>query len=173
MILTTGTTNIVVGSVNGDTNQTLGTAGTPFFTNTFNILPSPASIHTAYADWTNYYFGVITNAIPTNAIGQPIGIDIWQSTTQYNSGADATKSWLQFDAVVVVPTNGIPPIAAPVTISPTNSVYGGETLTLGENAFGSLPITYQWQTDGGGGGTLTNINLGFSTNILTVVTPTK
>ena len=168
-----GTSNTVVGNA----NTSLGTVGTPFFTNTFVILPGSSS-HTTQLDYTNYFFGVITNVIPTNAIGKLIGIDISQTTTQYNSGAYAQQSWLDFDGVVVVPTNGISPISSPIMISPTNTVFGGETLTFTENAFGSLPLTYQWRTDGGGGGALTNIPpgaggvTGADTNIMQVVTST-
>ena len=132
-----GTTNVV--DVQNTNNTTLGTVGTPFFTNTFVILPGTSS-HTTQLDYTNYFFGVITNAIPTNAIGKLIGIDISQTTTQYNSGAYAQQSWLDFDGVVVIPTNSISVIGTPITISPTNTVFGGDTLTFTESCFGSLPL---------------------------------
>ena len=153
-----------------------GTVGTYFFTNTFVILPAANPSHTNPLDWTNYVFGVITNFVPAAAIGQPIGIDIWDSTTNYNSADDPVQSWMNFDAVSLIATNGISPIATPVTISPTNTVFGGETLAFSESCFGSLPLTYQWRTDGGGGGTMTNIPpgaggvMGADTNIMDVVT---
>ena len=154
-----GTPDIVVG--NG--NATLGTVGTPFFTNTFVILPGSAS-HLIETDWTNYVFGVITDAIPAAAIGQPIGIQFWNSSTQYNASVDGTKTWMEEDDVHLYATNGISPISTPVALTPTNSVWGGDTLTFTENAFGSTPLVYQWQTDGGSGGALTNI-LGANANI--------
>ena len=163
-----GTADVVVGGA----NQTVGTVGTPFFTNTFVIHPAPGGgSHTTHTDWTNYFFGVITNSIPTNAIGHIIGIDVWQSTTQYNANADGAQCWLDFDGVVLIPTNGIPPIAAPVVLTPTNSVWGGDTLTFSENCFGSLPMAYQWQTDGGSGGAMNDIDGATLTNLV-VTAPT-
>ena len=165
-----GTPDVVLGG----TNATLGTVGTPFFTNTFHILPGQGQ-HTVATDWTNYLCGVITNVVPTNAIGNVLGLDMWQSSAEFNPNTDPTKAWLDFDAPSIVGTNGIPPIATPVTLSPTNSVYGGQTLTFNENCFGSLPLVYQWQTDGGTNitvGTLTNIDLATNASLV-VVTPTN
>jgi hypothetical protein len=157
--------------VSGNANVTLGTEGTPFFTNTFLIPPGTGS-HTTQLDYTNYFFGVVTNEVPAAAIGQPIGIDIWQSTTNYNPNADAAQAWLDFDGVVVIPTNGIPPIAAPVILTPTNSVWGGDTMTFTENAFGSTPLIYQWQTDGGSGGALNNLGSPTTSGTLVVTAST-
>jgi len=42
-------------------------------------------------------------------------------------------------------------------VLPTNTIFLGSPVTLYENAGGQPPLYYQWQTDGGGGGTLTNI----------------
>ena len=166
-----GTPDVVVNGVSGPYNETLGTVGTPFFTNTFEILPGSAS-HTTETDWTNYVFGVISDWIPTNAIGQPIGIQFWNSSTQYNNAVDGTKAWMELDDVQLFATNGIAPILSPVGLTPTNSVWGGDTLTFSESAFGSLPLTYQWQTDGGGGGSMTNI-VGATLTNLVVVTSTN
>jgi hypothetical protein len=49
------------------------------------------------------------------------------------------------------------PAVSPAIISPTNSVYAGSPVTLSATATGSGTLTYQWQTDGGSGGALTNI----------------
>ena len=150
------------------------TVGTPFFTNTFAIVPAPApQSHTRQADWTNYVFGVIAETIPAAATNQPIGIQIWQSSLQYNSSiSSAHGSWLEMDDVQMFGTNGIPPIAKPVVLSPTNSVWGGDTLTFAESAFGSTPLVYQWLTDGGGGGTLTNIDGANSSNLVVTASTT-
>jgi len=43
------------------------------------------------------------------------------------------------------------------TISPSSSVTAGTAVTLSPNAAGAVPLSYQWQTDGGSGGALTNI----------------
>ncbi len=53
-----------------------------------------------------------------------------------------------------------PPVANAPGISPANAGTGttaGTVVTLSENATGTSPISYQWQTDGGSGGALTNI----------------
>ena len=161
-----GTQNVVVGGTN---NASLGTVGTPFYTNNMSILPAPGTTHshTTPADWTNYFFGVITDAVPALAFNQPLGIDIWNSTTQYNAGAGLV--WLDIDDVVVYATNGISPIATPIVVTPTNTVWTGGTLYFTENAFGSTPMNYEWQTDGGiPGGPMTDVPGAPNTNVLTV-----
>jgi hypothetical protein len=64
----------------------------------------------------------------------------------------------------------IPPNTSTPAVSPTNTVYGNSTIILTESATGTPPITYQWQTDGGSGGALTNI-IGANTNTLSVFMP--
>ena len=168
VVLYYGGTPDVVGETNGvPYNVSLGTVGTPFITNTFVILPGSAS-HTTPTDWTNYVFGVIKDWIPTNAIGQPIGIQFWNSSTQYNAAVDGIQAWMELADVWLYGTNGISPILTPIGLTPTNSVWGSETLTFSESAFGSIPLTYQWQTDGGGGGALTNIDGATATNLVVV-----
>ena len=49
------------------------------------------------------------------------------------------------------------PVTTPIVISPTNTIFLGSTVTNHETAGGDTPLYYQWQTDGGGGGALTNI----------------
>ena len=70
---------------------TSNTVGNPFFTNTFCILPGSAT-HTTVTDWTNYVFAVISNQVPPAALGQPLGIEIWQTTTNFNPGAYAASA---------------------------------------------------------------------------------
>jgi hypothetical protein len=55
---------------------------------------------------------------------------------------------------------GVAPTVPSVTsiiVSPSLNVAVGTPLTLSEAANGATPLHYQWQTDGGSGGTLTNI----------------
>ena len=164
-----GTPNVVSGNV----NTTLGTMGTPFFTNVIHVVQATDGSHINQLDYTNYFFGVITNSIPDAATNHVLGIDITQVTTNFNPNADSTKDWLSFDGVVVIPTNGIPPIAAPVALTPTNSVWGGDTLTFTEIAFGSTPLAYQWQTDGGGGGALNDMDGETASNLVVVASTTS
>jgi hypothetical protein len=49
------------------------------------------------------------------------------------------------------------PYASTPAVSPSNVVYFGSTVTIASSATGSQPLSYQWQTDGGSGGTRTNI----------------
>ena len=61
---------------------------------------------------------------------------------------------------------------APISSAPAfnaNPVYAGSPVTVSESASSATPMTYQWQTDGGGGGALTNILN--ATNATVVVIP--
>ncbi|HEY4414892.1 MAG TPA: chitobiase/beta-hexosaminidase C-terminal domain-containing protein [Verrucomicrobiae bacterium] len=59
------------------------------------------------------------------------------------------------------------PLASPPLISPaSNPVYAGTLVTLSETASGQFPLYYQWQTDGGTGGTRTNIPGALATNLV-------
>jgi hypothetical protein len=151
---------------------TVNTEGTTFITNNILVHPSPNNNNNIATDFTNYFFGVITNSVPAAAIGQPIGIDIWQTSSLYNTNVNPAEAWLAFDGVVIISTNGIPPLPGSLVVSPANWVWGGETLTFSESASGSLPMSYQWQTDSGGGGNLTNID-GATSSSLVVVTTTN
>ena len=73
------------------------------------------------------------------------------------------------DAVFDLGMKADVPTANTPVISPKNTVYTNQTVTLTESALGAAPLYYQWQTDGGGGGSLTNIPAATSTNL--VVTP--
>jgi len=58
---------------------------------------------------------------------------------------------------IVNPAAG-PAAAGPINISPNQgTIYQGLPVVLSEFAFGAAPLSYQWQTDGGSGGSLTNI----------------
>jgi hypothetical protein len=66
----------------------------------------------------------------------------------------------------------LPPIVQPPWISPTNVIFlgsTGSTVTISFSTYG-CGLSYQWQTDGGGGGSLTNIP--GATNSSVVTTPT-
>ncbi len=54
---------------------------------------------------------------------------------------------------------GTNPVARQPAIMPGNTIYSQSAsgVTLGETASGFPPLYYQWQTDGAGGGSLTNI----------------
>jgi hypothetical protein len=64
----------------------------------------------------------------------------------------------------------IPPYVTPPSASPTNVISLGTTVTISANVYACGALSYQWQTDGGGGGSLTNIP--GATNSSVVTTPT-
>ena len=64
----------------------------------------------------------------------------------------------------------IPPTLAPPIISPTNVIFLGTTVTISDPVYVCGTPAYQWQTDGGGGGSLTNIP--DATNSSVATTPT-
>jgi hypothetical protein len=58
---------------------------------------------------------------------------------------------------IVNPEAG-PAIAQPISINPGGTtIYGGDPVQLSEFPYGAPPVSYQWLTDGGSGGSLTNI----------------
>ncbi len=58
------------------------------------------------------------------------------------------------------------PQATPIVNSPGGTQTAGAQITLDENASGASPLRDQWQTDGGSGGSLTNISANNSSNLL-------
>jgi hypothetical protein len=58
------------------------------------------------------------------------------------------------------------PFAYGITFSPARTVVAGTTVTLSEPATGTAPLSYQWRTDGGSGGALTNIPSSTTSNLV-------
>jgi len=58
------------------------------------------------------------------------------------------------------------PYAGSITVSPGRIISAGTQLTLTQAATGNSPLHFQWQTDGGTGGTLTNIPSATGTNLV-------
>ena len=91
-----------------------------------------------------------------------------------NAGGTITfESGHGYDAAFVIglSTNSSQILAGAPTVSPASTLYIGSAVTLGSVAFGDPPIYYQWQTDGGSGGTLNNILN--ATNSSLTATPTN
>jgi hypothetical protein len=63
------------------------------------------------------------------------------------------------------------PLVSPPVFSPSSAVYAGTLVGVTANVTGPGPFTYQWQTDGGGGGALTNIT--GATNLTLTVDTTE
>jgi len=77
-----------------------------------------------------------------------------------------------YDAVFDLGMFADAPTANTPVVSPKSTVYVGQTLTLTESALGTGTLYYQWQTDGGGGGSLTNIPGATGTNVTTTAAST-
>jgi hypothetical protein len=77
-----------------------------------------------------------------------------------------------YDAVFDLGMFANAPTANTPVASPKNTVYVGQTMSLGESALGTGTLYYQWRTDGGGGGTLTNIPGATGTNVTATLTST-
>jgi len=79
-------------------------------------------------------------------------------TISFGPGYDAV-----FDVGISAPTS--PVASAPVITPAASPIYAGSPVTLTETATGQSPLHYQWRTDGGGGGVLTNIIGAVATNL--------
>ena len=88
-------------------------------------------------------------------------------------GAMTFGSPTTYDAVfdIGLSTNSSVLLAGAPSVSPALTNYIGAAVTLGSAAAGDPPLRYQWQTDGGSGGTLNNILN--ATNASLTVTPTN
>ena len=64
----------------------------------------------------------------------------------------------------------LPPQLPVPIISPTNVIFLGTPVTISDPVYVCGTVSYQWQTDGGGGGSLTNIP--GATNSSVITTPT-
>jgi hypothetical protein len=62
------------------------------------------------------------------------------------------------------------PFAGGIAFSPGRIVVAGTAVTLSEPATGAAPFHYQWQTDGGTGGSLTNLPANDSSNLVVTTT---
>ncbi len=70
-----------------------------------------------------------------------------------------------YDAVFDLGMFANAPTANTPLVAPKSTVYIGQTISLAESALGAGTLYYQWQTDGGGGGSLTNIPGATGTNV--------
>lgn len=92
--------------------------------------------------------------------GEAVSIPAAGGAIQYSTDHTYDAS---FDVGLVLAT-GI--VANPPIATPTGAVQVGTTVAIKTApAVGSGPFTYQWRTDGGNGGTLTNIPSATSTNL--------
>ena len=122
------------------------------FTGTYTQIPSTANSYATASATGNYMvFNGLTNDAIILVTGEPTGA--------YDGG-----KLCGFQIVATPPT----PITTAPTISP-NPAYALSPVTVTELASSATPMTYQWQTDGGSGGSLTNIS--GATSLSLMVTP--
>ncbi len=88
-----------------------------------------------------------------------------------SGGAMTFGSSHGYDAVFDLGMSGNAPTVATPVVSPQSTIFGGVTVTLTESARGAGTLSYQWETDGGGGGSLTNISGATATSL--TVTPSS
>jgi hypothetical protein len=116
------------------------------------------SMHRNSSGWANV--GNVSGDLYPDPAGQVCSIPT-------GGGAITYSSTTGFDASFDV---GLTPITLPIVgqtqFSPHSVVAPGDVITATAVVSGPGPLTYQWQTDGGGGGALTNIPGATSSNLV-------
>lgn len=94
---------------------------------------------------------------------RPIATNVTAVEFDFSSPA-SEHGYCGYVAITIEGTNSSPPAGPPILSPPAESpananvgIVSGTSVTLTASATGSTPIGYQWQTDGGSGGALTNI----------------
>ena len=96
--------------------------------------------------------------------GQAGSIPVGGGTIAFGSSGLSDAAFdLGLTPVGIAPTT---PFANAIISSPSLNVTVGTQVTLNEAATGATPLNYQWQTDGGSGGALTNIPSANATNLV-------
>lgn len=127
-------------SVGGDVTPHLFCTDSGAFNGTYSQVPSTS---TSYADRTGSGNYIVFNGLTNDAIL----IRNTEPTGDYQAG--------KYFGFQIVATPDEPITAAPL-ISP-NPAYATTPVTLTEGAYSPFAMFYQWQADGGSGGSLTNI----------------
>ena len=149
-------------------------SGTPAFDN-----PGVWTIGTrTLANWdgTNMLAGVVfgnpdgtkgTNSIVADQSGKISGtFSFYGGPGGVYTGATRYSSWSGLQVIRAVDV--VQPFAATPTVSPTNAVFAGTTVTLTAKTGGTPPLSYQWQLDTGAGA----VNIPGATNLSYTVAPT-
>ena len=116
-----------------------------------------------------------TQVILSDSAGGVIASNV--AVVKFDFSAPASENgYCGYAAITIQGNQASPPTGPPVAntpnVSPANASAGvtaGTVVTLSASATGTQPLGYQWQTDGGTGGALTNIpgatggNLGVNT----------
>jgi hypothetical protein len=118
----------------------------------------PLAANATYA----YTFGRISSGVGWEALSC-----VSNSPPVYNGGAcviPTTGGQIMYsksrdqDATFIIGLDAAQdPVVTPPAVSPSGVIYAGTSITLSAGVSGPGPYTYQWLTDGGSGGALTNI----------------
>jgi hypothetical protein len=143
---------------------------------------NPGFVDGEWLKWNNLNVALTPGSTYAFSFGRgPVSGNSWcalavASGNRYTGGQismiptnGGTMTLGSYDAVFDLGMKADVPTANTPLISPKSTVYIGQTVTLTESALGSGTLYYQWQTDGGSGGSLTNIPAATGTNL--VVTP--
>ena len=109
--------------------------------------------------------GYVALAVSTDGFsgGQIALIPIGGGTMTFGSGLNY-QAVFDLGMFANAPSANTPVIT--VNGTPETAVYPNQPLTVTESALGSGTLYYQWQTDGGSGGSLTNIPGAIATNLV-------
>ncbi len=117
-------------------------------------LSVPLLTNTTYA----YTFSRVTKGYDGLAVTSSNYYSGGEAVLISSAGAATFQSGHNFDAVFDLGlTNSGQLLAGTPVMLPINTVYAGTSVTLRSPATGVPTLYYQWQTDGGGGGGMTNI----------------
>jgi|GEM_PF-866175 len=156
-----------VGNLQSNTTYTLtvayghsltGAGGNGFFGLVNGSTPVGKLLAATLVDTTAMDAGTFNEASVVFATGQQAS-GVLTILLEGVSGSDFIFDNVRLDATAASATV----TALPPTVSPTNVVYKGTTVTLSEDPSGTPPFTYQWQTDKGTG-TFSDISGATSTN---------
>jgi hypothetical protein len=150
--VTNGNPSSYTMAVGGDVTPHMFCQDNGAFSGTYTQVPLTS---TNYANKTGSGNYIVFNGLTNDAIlirtDEPVG--------DYQAG--------KLMGFQIIPTPATPITSAP-GLSPSPA-YALSPVTLTETAASRSPMTYQWQTDGGSGGSLTNIPM--ATNSSAMVTP--
>ena len=131
-------------------------------------LSVPLLTNTTYA----YTFSRVTSGYDGLAVTSSNYYSGGEAVLISSAGAVTFQNNHNYDAVFNIGlTNSGQLLAGTPVVLPINTIYVGSSVTLRSPAVGAPTLNYQWRTDGGGGGSITNIP-GAANSSATVIPPT-
>jgi Immunoglobulin I-set domain len=112
-----------------------------------------------------------TRVIVSGSLGEVIASNVAAIKFDFTTPS-SENGYCGYGAITAQGTPSSPPTGPPVVSAPSmspgnagNGITAGTVVSLSASATGTMPIGYQWRTDGGSGGALTNIPGATSTNL--------